>query len=134
MTPGIPPILGGNRSPQTPSGHNDRMDHDGASPTWIVRLAPAGPEVPGARLAVKDCIDVEAYPVNEYLLPDLARLSPYNQRNCPRPRRGRGHRPLNGPAASISLGSTAIRGLREPVLSSCCGSGLVVGEEIRSVR
>jgi len=26
-------------------------------------------------------IDVEAYQVNQYLLPDLARLSPYNQRN-----------------------------------------------------
>jgi amidase len=31
------------------------MDHNGGSPTWIVRLAPTGP---GARLAVKDCIDV----------------------------------------------------------------------------
>ncbi|HLN66045.1 MAG TPA: amidase [Streptosporangiaceae bacterium] len=31
------------------------MDHDGGAPTWIVRLAPAGP---GVRLAVKDCIDV----------------------------------------------------------------------------
>ena len=38
------------------------MDHDGASPTWIVRLAPAGPEVPGVRLAVKDCIDVAGLP------------------------------------------------------------------------
>jgi len=28
-------------------------------------------------------IDVEAYRVNEYLMPDLARLSPYNQRNLP---------------------------------------------------
>src|SRR6516162_3559440 len=34
------------------------MDHDG-SPTWIVRLAP---EVPGVRLAVKDCIDVAGVP------------------------------------------------------------------------
>ena len=38
------------------------MDYDGASPTWIVRLAPAGPEVPGVRLAVKDCIDVAGVP------------------------------------------------------------------------
>ena len=35
------------------------MDHDGGSTTWIVRLAPAGP---GARLAVKDCIDVAGLP------------------------------------------------------------------------
>src|SRR5215470_3453842 len=35
------------------------MDRDGASPTWIVRLAPTGP---GARLAVKDCIDVAGLP------------------------------------------------------------------------
>src|SRR6516165_11168145 len=35
------------------------MDHDGASTTWIVRLAPVGP---GVRLAVKDCIDVEGVP------------------------------------------------------------------------
>jgi amidase len=28
-------------------------------------------------------IDVEAYQVNQYLMPDLARLSPYNQRNLP---------------------------------------------------
>src|SRR6516162_4999294 len=34
------------------------MDHDG-SPTWIVRLATAGP---GPRLAVKDCIDVAGLP------------------------------------------------------------------------
>jgi amidase len=35
------------------------MDHDGSNPTWIVRLAPAGP---GVRLAVKDCIDVAGVP------------------------------------------------------------------------
>jgi amidase len=35
------------------------MGHDGGSPTWIVRLAPAGP---GVRLAVKDCIDVAGLP------------------------------------------------------------------------
>ena len=35
------------------------MDHDGGSPTWIVRLATAGP---GPRLAVKDCIDVAGLP------------------------------------------------------------------------
>jgi len=35
------------------------MDHDGASPTWIVRLATAGP---GPRLAVKACIDVAGLP------------------------------------------------------------------------
>jgi amidase len=38
------------------------MDHDGGSPTWIVRLDPAGPQSPGVRLAVKDCIDVEGLP------------------------------------------------------------------------
>jgi amidase len=35
------------------------MDHDGGSPTWIVRLTPVGP---GVRLAVKDCIDVAGLP------------------------------------------------------------------------
>jgi amidase len=35
------------------------MDDDGGSPTWIVRLAPAGT---GVRLAVKDCIDVAGVP------------------------------------------------------------------------
>src|SRR5579863_3966319 len=35
------------------------MDHDGGSPTWIVRLDPDGP---GVRLAVKDCIDVAGLP------------------------------------------------------------------------
>jgi amidase len=35
------------------------MDRDGGGPTWIVRLAPAGP---GVRLAVKDCIDVAGLP------------------------------------------------------------------------
>src|SRR6516162_5051132 len=35
------------------------IDRDGTSPTWIVRL---DPEVPGVRLAVKDCIDVAGVP------------------------------------------------------------------------
>jgi amidase len=35
------------------------MDHDGASPTWIVRITP---DSAGVRLAVKDCIDVEGLP------------------------------------------------------------------------
>src|SRR5580700_940504 len=35
------------------------MNHDDASPTWIVRLDPDGP---GVRLAVKDCIDVAGLP------------------------------------------------------------------------
>jgi len=38
------------------------MDHDGSGPTWIVRLAPAGPQGPGVRLAVEDCIDVAGLP------------------------------------------------------------------------
>lgn len=37
------------------------MDHDGGSPTWIVRLDGAGPES-AVRLAVKDCIDVAGVP------------------------------------------------------------------------
>ena len=36
-----------------------RMDTGSSSPTWIVRLDPAGP---GVRLAVKDCIDVAGLP------------------------------------------------------------------------
>lgn len=35
------------------------MDHDGGNPTWIVRVEASGP---GARLAVKDCIDVAGLP------------------------------------------------------------------------
>src|SRR5580693_9065868 len=38
------------------------MNHDGGSPTWIVRLDGGGPGTPGARLAVKDCIDVAGLP------------------------------------------------------------------------
>ena len=38
------------------------MDHDRGSPTWIVRLDGVGPEMPGLRLAVKDCIDVAGLP------------------------------------------------------------------------
>ena len=38
------------------------MDHGSGGPTWIVLLAPAGPKVPGVRLAVKDCIDVVGLP------------------------------------------------------------------------
>jgi amidase len=45
--------------PEPPVGDNDRVDHAGGTPTWIVRLDPAGP---GVRLAVKDCIDVEGVP------------------------------------------------------------------------
>jgi amidase len=40
-------------------GDNDGMADNGGSPTWIVRLDPAGS---GVRLAVKDCIDVEGVP------------------------------------------------------------------------
>ena len=39
--------------------HRIRSTHDACSPTWIVRLDPAGP---GVRLAVKDCIDVAGLP------------------------------------------------------------------------
>src|ERR1700722_18050444 len=38
------------------------MNHDGGSPTWIVRLDDIGPATPGARLPVKDCIDVAGLP------------------------------------------------------------------------
>jgi amidase len=43
----------------------------------------AGLDFAAANAAGNLLIDVEAYPVNEYLMPDLARLSPYNQRNLP---------------------------------------------------
>ena len=39
-----------------------RMDRDGSSPTWIIRLDRSGPEIPDVRLAVKDCIDVAGLP------------------------------------------------------------------------
>ena len=38
---------------------NDRVANDGGSRTWIVRLDQVDP---GARLAVKDCIDVQGLP------------------------------------------------------------------------
>ena len=43
----------------------------------------AGFDFAAANAAGNLLIDVEAYQVNEYLLPDLARLSSYNQRNLP---------------------------------------------------
>jgi amidase len=43
----------------------------------------AGLDFDAANAAGNLLIDVEAYQVNEYLMPDLARLSPYNQRNLP---------------------------------------------------
>jgi amidase len=48
----------------------------------------AAPEVEGLDFAAANTaggvlINVEAYQVNQYLMPDLARLSPYNQRNLP---------------------------------------------------
>ena len=47
----------------------------------IVTNQAAGLDFAAANTAASVLIDVEAYQVNEYLLPDLARLSPYNQRN-----------------------------------------------------
>src|SRR6516165_4426812 len=44
----------------------------------------AGPDFAAANAACSLLIDVEAYRVNEYLLPDLARLRSYNQRNLPK--------------------------------------------------
>jgi amidase len=49
----------------------------------IVTTRVAGPDFAAASTAASLLIDVEAYQVNEYLMPDLARLSPYNQRNLP---------------------------------------------------
>jgi amidase len=43
----------------------------------------AGLDFAAANAAASLLIDVEAYRVNEYLMPDLARLSSYNQRNLP---------------------------------------------------
>jgi amidase len=43
----------------------------------------AGLDFAAANTATSLLIDVEAYQVNEYLMPDLARLSSYNQRNLP---------------------------------------------------
>ena len=50
----------------------------------IVTNQAAGLDFAAANTAASLLIDVEAYQVNEYLLPDLARLSPYNQRNLPK--------------------------------------------------
>src|SRR3984885_8150341 len=49
----------------------------------IVPAEVAGLDFAAATAAASLLIDVEAYQVNEYLLPDLARLSSYNQRNLP---------------------------------------------------
>jgi len=49
----------------------------------IVATEVAGLDFAAANTAASLLIDVEAYQVNEYLMPDLARLSPYNQRNLP---------------------------------------------------
>ena len=49
----------------------------------IVPAEVAGLDFAAANAAASLLIDVEAYQVNEYLLPDLARLSSYNQRNLP---------------------------------------------------
>src|SRR5580693_3553738 len=49
----------------------------------IVITEVAGLDFAAANAAASLLIDVEAYQVNEYLMPDLARLSSYNQRNLP---------------------------------------------------
>jgi amidase len=49
----------------------------------IVTTEVAGLDFAAANAAAGVLIDVEAYQVNEYLMPDLARLSSYNQRNLP---------------------------------------------------
>jgi amidase len=49
----------------------------------IVTTEVAGLDFDAANAAASLLIDVEAYQVNEYLMPDLARLSSYNQRNLP---------------------------------------------------
>jgi len=49
----------------------------------IVTTQVAGLDFAAANTAGSVLIDVEAYQVNGYLLPDLARLSSYNQRNLP---------------------------------------------------
>jgi amidase len=49
----------------------------------IVTTQVAGLDFAAANTAGGVLIDVEAYQVNGYLLPDLARLSSYNQRNLP---------------------------------------------------
>ena len=49
----------------------------------VVATEVAGLDFAAANTAGSLLIDVEAYQVNEYLMPDLARLSPYNQRNLP---------------------------------------------------
>jgi amidase len=49
----------------------------------IATTAVAGLDFAAANSAASVLIDREAYQVNAYLLPDLARLSSYNQRNLP---------------------------------------------------
>jgi amidase len=49
----------------------------------IVATEVAGLDFAAANAAASLLIDVEAYQVNGYLMPDLARLSSYNQRNLP---------------------------------------------------
>jgi amidase len=49
----------------------------------IVTTEVAGLDFAAATAAASLLIDVEAYQVNAYLMPDLARLSSYNQRNLP---------------------------------------------------
>ena len=49
----------------------------------IVTTEVAGLDFAAANAAASLLIDVEAYQVNAYLMPDLARLSSYNQRNLP---------------------------------------------------
>jgi amidase len=49
----------------------------------IAVTAVAGLDFAAANAAASLLIDVEGYRVNEYLMPDLARLSSYNQRNLP---------------------------------------------------
>ena len=56
---------------------------DALAAAGIAATEVAGLDFAAANAAGSLLIDVEAYPVNEYLMPDLARLSPYNQRNLP---------------------------------------------------
>jgi amidase len=49
----------------------------------VVTTEVAGLDLAAANAAGNLLIDAEAYRVNEYLMPDLARLSSYNQRNLP---------------------------------------------------
>jgi amidase len=49
----------------------------------VVTTEVAGPDFAAAAAAASLLIDAEAYQVNAYLMPDLARLSSYNRRNLP---------------------------------------------------